>query len=117
MVSTRKPARSPAISAAQPMMRPGGYHSSAPTTWPLGVAAGRDRSARWVRSAVGAAIDSAKTAAVAGPRLAAMTTVPGRADNSAPLPPPPRPARQNGGDARENRGAAREAAAEREANQ
>ena len=81
-------------------MRPAGYHSIAFTAWPCGVGAGRDRSARCERSAAGAATDSAKIAAVAGPKLAAITTVPVSAENSAAMPPQPSPARQSGSGAR-----------------
>ena len=88
------------MSAAQPTKRPGGYHSVAPMTWPCGVAAGRDSSARWVRSAAGTAIDMANTAAVAGPSAAAITTVPVSAEKTAAMPPQPSPARQIGNGAR-----------------
>ena len=69
-------------------------------TCPWGVATGRERSARWTRSAIGAAIEMAKIAAVAGPRLAATTTVPVSAEMSAAVPPQPSPARQIGKGAR-----------------
>ena len=99
-MSTRIAASAPAISAAQPTMRPAGYHSIAFMAWPCGVGAGRDSSTRWERSAIGAAIDSAKMAAVAGPKLAAITTVPASAAIRAALPPQPSPARQSGSGAR-----------------
>ena len=67
-MSTRRPARRPAITAAQPTRRPGGYHSTAPAVWPCGAADGRDKSARWVSDAVGAAMASAKIAAVGAER-------------------------------------------------
>ena len=45
-------------------------------------------------------MEMANTAAVATPRAAAITTVPVSADNSAALPPQPRPARNTGNGAR-----------------
>src|SRR5262245_119843 len=103
------------MSAAQPTRRPGGYHSSLVLRSPSVAGTGRDRRAKWVRNAVGAAIERAKIAATAGPSPRARTTVPGSAEVSPAMVPQPRPARQSGSGARYKRMPARVVAVEADA--
>src|SRR5262245_51597922 len=103
------------MSAAQPTMRPGGYHSSLALGSLPTAGTGRDRRARWVRNAVGAAIERAKIAAKAGPSPKPKTIVPASAEVSPATVPQPRPARQSGSGARYKSTPARAVGVEAEA--